>query len=165
MNARLYARVSHANDDQDPANQLVPLRQFAKARGWKILEEYVDRASAVDLRKRTAWARLMADAEASEIVAVWRLDRAFRSTLHAARDIEALKAKGAKFVSTTEGFDLTTNGGQLMFDVMAAFAAAERRTISERIRIAKALARKSGRPLGGFPRGRKRRGVRGKMES
>jgi DNA invertase Pin-like site-specific DNA recombinase len=160
---RLYARVSHSNGDQHPEGQLMPLRRFAAARGWKVIRTYVDRASATNERRRTAWARLITDALPHEVVCVWRLDHAFRSVLQAARDVERLKSSGVGFLSMTEGFDLTTNGGQLMFDVLVAFAAFERRTISERIRSGQARARAQGLPHGGFPKGTKRVGRRGKM--
>jgi DNA invertase Pin-like site-specific DNA recombinase len=161
VRARLYARVSHSNGDQNPENQLVPLRKFADARGWKVAGVYTDKASAVgkDNRvnaKRVEWARLMSDAKVGEVILVWRLDRAFRSVIHAAEDVEALKSRGVAFVSMTEGFDVTTNGGQLFFDMLAAFAAFERRTISERIRNDKAIAREKHRKLGGWRKGKRR---------
>jgi DNA invertase Pin-like site-specific DNA recombinase len=162
-NVRLYARVSHANGDQHPEGQLMPLRKFAAARGWKVIRTYVDRASATNERRRTAWARLMADAAPKEVVLVWRLDRAFRSVLHAARDVERLKSRGVSFVSMTEGFDLATSSGRLMFDLLVAFADFERRTISERIKSGQARARAQGLSHGGFPKGMRRAGRRGKM--
>jgi DNA invertase Pin-like site-specific DNA recombinase len=78
-NVRLYARVSHSNGDQHPEGQLMPLRRFAVARGWKVIRIYVDRASATNERRRTAWARLMADAAPKEVVCVLRLDRALKA--------------------------------------------------------------------------------------
>lgn len=162
MQVRLYARVSHANGDQDPEGQLRPLRAYAAAHEWTVVREYVDKASAVNAKRRTEWARLMKDVQPGEVVAVWRLDRAFRSVIQAAQDVEAMKQRGVVFASTTEGFDLSTNGGQLFFDMLAAFAAFERRTIAERIKAGKARARAQGRSSGGYPRGVPRAGVRGK---
>jgi len=51
--AGLCARVSTDDKGQDPDVQLRDLRQFAAARGWEA-EEYVDHASAADLRGRSA---------------------------------------------------------------------------------------------------------------
>ena len=38
----LYARVSTKNNGQDPETQLSALREYAKARGFEVFEEYVD---------------------------------------------------------------------------------------------------------------------------
>lgn len=77
----IYARVSTRDKDQDPEVQLVPLREYAQAHGWETVE-FVDVAPAGDLRRRTAWRRLLADAARRrwDAVLVWKLDRAFRSS-------------------------------------------------------------------------------------
>jgi DNA invertase Pin-like site-specific DNA recombinase len=41
----IYARVRTKNKGQDPENQLQKLREFAKAQGWEIVREYVDRVA------------------------------------------------------------------------------------------------------------------------
>ena len=56
--AALYARVSTDDKGQDPETQLHQLRQAAGVQGVRV---YVDRASAADLRGRTAWRELMED--------------------------------------------------------------------------------------------------------
>ena len=38
----IYARVSTANHGQDVPMQTRELRQFAEARGWQIVGEYID---------------------------------------------------------------------------------------------------------------------------
>jgi DNA invertase Pin-like site-specific DNA recombinase len=60
------------------------MRDYVRARGWEVAE-YVDTAADGDLAHRKAWARLLEDAARRRIdrVLVWKLDRAFRSTLHA----------------------------------------------------------------------------------
>ena len=57
----LYARVSTEDRGQDPELQLVPMREHAAARGWEVIE-YVDQASAGDLRGRRGWRQLLEDA-------------------------------------------------------------------------------------------------------
>ena len=57
--AALYARVSTGDKDQDRMTQLMPLREFAHAQGWDIAGEFVDTASATDLRGRTTWRELL----------------------------------------------------------------------------------------------------------
>jgi DNA invertase Pin-like site-specific DNA recombinase len=98
VQAALYARVSTRDKDQDPEVQLVPMRQHADARGWKATG-YVDRASAAHMGGRTAWARLVEDARRRQVdlVMVWKLDRAFRSTLHCLRTLESWEHQGVGF--------------------------------------------------------------------
>ena len=99
----LYARVSTRDKDQDPELQLGPLREYVAARGWKATE-YVDRAPAGDLAHRTSWRRLLADAASRRIdlVLVWKLDRAFRSTLDALSTLQDLEHRGVGFASITQ---------------------------------------------------------------
>jgi DNA invertase Pin-like site-specific DNA recombinase len=42
MRAALYARVSTANNGQDPEVQLRELREYCQRRGWELTGEYVD---------------------------------------------------------------------------------------------------------------------------
>jgi len=55
----LYARVSTKDKYQEPETQLYGLRQYAAQRGWEVVREYVDQASATDLRSRIAWRKLL----------------------------------------------------------------------------------------------------------
>jgi DNA invertase Pin-like site-specific DNA recombinase len=63
----LYARVSTndrdqnpADRDQNPATQLRPLREHARTLAdVDLVGEFVDRASADDLRGRRAWRQLL----------------------------------------------------------------------------------------------------------
>ncbi len=43
-----HAHVSTRDKDQDPETQLYALRNYAAQRGWEIVVEYVDQASATD---------------------------------------------------------------------------------------------------------------------
>jgi len=53
MRAAIYARVSTIDKGQDPDLQLKPLREYCKARGWTIVEEFVDHCSgSKDSRSR-----------------------------------------------------------------------------------------------------------------
>ena len=38
----IYARVSTANNGQDPTMQTRELREYCERRGWKFVGEYVD---------------------------------------------------------------------------------------------------------------------------
>jgi len=42
MKVAIYARVSTANNGQDPTMQTRELREYAERRGWTVTGEYVD---------------------------------------------------------------------------------------------------------------------------
>ncbi len=143
---RLYARVSTADKDQDPETQLPAL---LAANGPDAVK-YVETASAIG--KRPVWRRLLKEAGPGDTVMVWKLDRAFRSVADAANTLKELEARGVAFRTLTEGFDTSTSGGRLMFNVLASIAEFERDLLSERTRAGMARVKKygsvSGRPIG-----------------
>lgn len=147
MRVALYERVSTADKDQDPETQGVALREYAAAQTWTVAGEYVDRASATDLRGRTAWRRLLEDAakRRADVILVWKLDRAFRSVAHMAQTVEQLRRWGVGLRSYSEPW-LDTSGispvGDLMLNILASFAQFERALIAERVRAGMARARK-----------------------
>ena len=160
LRVALYARVSTRDRDQDPELQLVPLREYVASRGW-VATEYVDQASAPDLGRRTAWHRLLKDARRrrADRIMVWKLDRAFRSTLHALRTLEELDGWGVGFEVLTQPIDTSTPMGRLIFAVLAAVAEMERSLIADRVREGMAHARRHGKQIG-RPRVEARRGFR-----
>ena len=146
----LYARVSTRDKEQDPELQLVPLREYLAARGWQATE-YVDQAAAGDLAHRTAWARLLADATQRKVdlVMVWKLDRAFRSTLHALSTLRDLDHHGVGFASLTQPeLDTTSPTGRLVFTILAAVAEMERELIRDRVREGMRQAAAKGARIG-----------------
>jgi DNA invertase Pin-like site-specific DNA recombinase len=145
----IYARVSTRDHGQDPELQLVPLREWAAAHGGRT-SEYADLASAADLRGRTAWRRLLDDARHRriDVVAVWKLDRAFRSSLEAATTLAELRDHGVDFVAITQPIDTTTPTGRLIYAVLAAVAEMERDLIVERVREGMKNARRRGARIG-----------------
>ncbi|HEV2443483.1 MAG TPA: recombinase family protein [Steroidobacteraceae bacterium] len=155
MKVALYARVSKDDASQDPLNQLLPLREFCQQKGWAITREYVDRASAADLRGRVAWRQMLDDAERRRfaILLLWKLDRGFRSTLHAADSLNRLQGYGVALKSLTEEWaDGTTPAGTLMRTILIAFAEFEREQIRARTRLGVARARTQGTRLGRRPK-------------
>jgi DNA invertase Pin-like site-specific DNA recombinase len=154
----LYARVSKGNGSQDPENQLRDLRKLAELKGWKIVREYVDRASG-SRESRPAFDRLMTDLQKGRIdaqaVLVWKIDRLGRSVRHLHNIIAELKDAGVAFVSWSDNIDLTTATGELIFGVLASVAQFELSLIRERtkagLRDAVAKGTKLGRPCGAKP--------------
>jgi DNA invertase Pin-like site-specific DNA recombinase len=75
---------------------------------------------------------------------VWKLDRLGRSLLDLITIVKNLEDRGVNFRSLTEGFDTTTNGGRLIFQIMGALAEYERNLIRERTRAGLAAAKAAG---------------------
>jgi DNA invertase Pin-like site-specific DNA recombinase len=149
----LYARVSTRDKDQDPELQLGAMRDYIRTRGWEA-SEYVDTAAAGDLAHRTAWARLLVDAAQRRIdrILVWKLDRAFRSTLHALATLRDLEHAGVGFASLTQPeLDTSSATGRLVFTILAAVAEMERELIADRVREGMRLAARRGARIGRPP--------------
>jgi len=154
MRIALYARVSTRDKDQNPETQLRPLRDYAAARPDDIVAEYVDMASATDLTHRAAWQRLLDDARHRQLdmVIVWRMDRAFRSVLHAAQTLEAFKGWGIGLKSYQEAWlDTTTPMGEMLYYITIAYAQLEKNLIGERVKAGLDRAKAEGKRLGKPP--------------
>jgi DNA invertase Pin-like site-specific DNA recombinase len=147
MRAALYARVS--TTDQNTENQLGPLREYARARGWTV-SEYVDHGISGTRERRPALDAMLAAARARRLDAVVcvRLDRLARSTRHLLTLAAELEALGVDLVATEQAVDTTTPAGRLLFTVLGAIAAFERDLIVERVRAGIARARAQGKHLG-----------------
>jgi DNA invertase Pin-like site-specific DNA recombinase len=80
----IYARVSTANNGQDPKMQTRELLEYCERRGWKFAGEYVDEGISGSKDNRPELNRLMADAHHRrfDAVVVWRFDRFARSVSH-----------------------------------------------------------------------------------
>jgi DNA invertase Pin-like site-specific DNA recombinase len=148
----IYARVSTTNHGQDVSLQTRELEQFAQARGWKMVDAYIDAGVSGAKDSRPELNRLMADAHKRrfDVVAVWRFDRFARSVSHLLRALETFNALGIAFVSLSEQMDTTTPTGKMVFTVLGAVAELERSLIAERVRAglrnARAKAKTLGRP-------------------
>ncbi len=143
-----YCRVSKL--DQDPALQDHETGQLAAARGWEIVETYLDHGVSGARERRPALDKMMCDARKRrfDAILVWRSDRLFRSLRHMVETIEELAGLGVGFVSAREPLDTTTPSGKLMLHLVAAFAEFERSVLIERVRAGLAVARRKGKRLG-----------------
>ncbi len=86
-----------------------------------------------------------------DCLVVWRLDRLGRSLKHLLEVVEDLEKRCAGFISLQEGFDTTTGGGRLVFQIFGALAEFERNLIRERtkagLEAARARGKKGGRKM------------------
>lgn len=159
----LYARVSKEEGDkndrryQEPENQLEPLREWAKSRGWIVYKEYVDRGSGAD-PNREKFNELIHDSLTSKFskVLVWKLDRFSRETMsQVVGRLERLKSRGVAILSLTESWLDTSKENpmsEVIIAIMAWAAAEERRKISERTKAGIAKRRAIGQWRGGRPK-------------
>ena len=131
----IYARVSTANNGQDPSMQTRELREYCERRGWQLAGEYVDLGISGAREKRPELDRLMSDAHRRrfDAVVVWKFDRFARSVSHLLRALETFKALGIEFVSLSEQVDTSTPTGKMVFTVLGGVAELERRLIAERV--------------------------------
>jgi DNA invertase Pin-like site-specific DNA recombinase len=145
----LYARVSTSENRQDPENQLRRLREFASARGFEVVEEYVDRAFGAD-PNRPALTAMMEAARKRRVdaVAIVRLDRIMRSTINLLRVLEDMEAWGIHLICLDQPIDTSTPSGRLLTTIISAVATFERELISERVKDGMARARANGIHLG-----------------
>ena len=146
----IYARVSTTNHGQDVTLQTRELQQFAEARGWRLVDSYLDLGISGSKDKRPELDRLMADAHRRkfDVVIVWKCDRFARSVSHLLRALETFNALGISFVSLSEQMDTTTPTGKMVFTVLGAVAELERSLIAERVRAGLRNARAKGKTLG-----------------
>lgn len=152
--AAIYARVSTTDKGQDVENQLVQLRRYAKAQGWKT-REFVDHASGKH-SDREQFQAMFEAASRREIgvVVVWALDRFTREGIgETFAHLKRLHGYGVQFESFSEPHFRTTGPfGEVFAELMIALAAfiakQERQRISDRTKAGLATARAKGKTLG-----------------
>ena len=150
MKAAIYARVSTANNGQDPTVQTRELEEYCQRRGWKVAGQYIDVGISGAREKRPELDRLIADAHRRKFdaVIVWKFDRFARSVSHLLRALENFKSLGIEFVSLSEQVDTSTPTGKMVFTVLGAVAELERSLIAERVKAGLRNARAKGKRLG-----------------
>ena len=168
MRAALYARVSTPSSSkkqtregdrerQDPEVQLLKLRAYVQARGWDIVDEYVDRKSGAD-PNRPALRDLERDIDAGKVdaVLVVRLDRIMRSTANFVQFLTMLderpdgtpRSRPVALIATDQNLDTSTPAGRLMRTIIMAVAEYERDIIRERVLDGMSKAKADGKTFG-----------------
>lgn len=144
----LYARVSTLDKGQNPETQLIQLRQYAQARNFEIVSEFIDHASGTS-EDRTQYKLMMAAAKKRklDVVLVWRYDRFARSTQALVNALKEFQSIGIDFISYQENIDTTTPTGELIFHVMASLAQFESSLISQRVKAGMARAKAQGKQI------------------
>jgi DNA invertase Pin-like site-specific DNA recombinase len=153
MRIAIYARVSKDNGSQTPKNQLIPLRNFAKALGGTVSNEYIDYASGAGIKDRVEFLRLLDDSDRHkhDLILVTALDRLSREGINNTLGyLERLKRNGVAVKSLSESWLDTRDEGvaQLLLAIFAWVALQERKRLVERVKLGLARAKKEGKVLG-----------------
>lgn len=134
--AALYIRVSTQEQTEGYSidAQRESLVAYAKARGIKIHDVFVDPGYSGSNLNRPGIQQLISELDFFDTVIVAKLDRLSRSqkdTLHLIEDI--FIPKGKTFISISESFDTSTPFGRAMIGMLSVFAQLERENIKERM--------------------------------
>jgi DNA invertase Pin-like site-specific DNA recombinase len=147
MKVALYARVS-MRLKQNPENQLLALRDWAKQAGHDVHGEYVDLISSKDTRPNKEEVLRLLRLGVVDGVAFYALDRWGRNASELVLELEEAVGSGWSMISLKDGLDLSTAAGRFMANVISAMANFERERIRERTLLGLARARSQGKKLG-----------------
>jgi DNA invertase Pin-like site-specific DNA recombinase len=160
-----YTRVS--TGDQDTANQLRVLTEWAEQRGFEIFKIYEEEESAWKAGHQKQLAALIANARLRrfQAVLVWSLDRISREgALAILTFVQKLSGYGVKVLSYQESWtEAPGEIGELLFALTGWVARMESQRRSERTKAGlarvKAQGKRLGRPAGSKDKKRRRRRI------
>lgn len=145
-----YVRVStieQADSGLGMEAQRATIDREVDRREWSLCDVYVDAgASGKSLvgRPGLAVALDVLDGRGADVLVVAKLDRLSRSLLDFASLMDRAQRRGWSVVALDLGVDTTTPAGEMMVNVLAAFAQYERRIIGQRTKEAMAQAKARG---------------------
>jgi DNA invertase Pin-like site-specific DNA recombinase len=152
MKAAIYARVSKANGDQTPENQIEALTEWARRLGQELVATYVDRQTgSTDDRPALKEALRAAHERRFDVLLVAALDRVSRGGVASLAGIlEKLAATNVAIKSLREEWLDTTSPltRELLVAVFAWIAKVERAQLIERTKAGMARARRRGVQIG-----------------
>jgi hypothetical protein len=116
-----YVRVS--DKDQSENLQVDAL----KAAGCNVI--YGDHGVSGKIKKRVGLDDMLNSLKSGDTLAVWKLDRLGRSTIHLLQLLSDLRDRGVDFQAITQGIDTTTAVGRMLYGQLAVFAEYGNRSI------------------------------------
>lgn len=149
-----YARVSTDNqlENYSIEEQTDRLKAYCAAKGWTLLQIYVDGGFSGGNTDRPALRQMLDAVREGNIdaVVVYKLDRLSRSQKDTLMLIEdELLAHKCDFVSINENFDTSTPFGRAMIGILSVFAQLEKDQITERFTMGRIGRGKAGYYHGG----------------
>jgi len=159
LRAAIYIRVSTA--EQEAANQLPALEDYARRRGFEIVQIYSEAESAWKAGHQAELARLIEDARKGrfQTVLVWALDRLSREGALAILSlVDKLKKYGVRVISYQESWtEAPGDLADILYAITGWVARMESQRRSERTRAGLERARLQGKPIGKRGRDKKKR--------
>ena len=149
-----YLRVSTATQFQSGAglaDQRQAIRAECDRRGWNLSRVWADDAASgrtIDRRPELQEALDSLRTGQASVLVTAKLDRLSRSVLDFAALMARAEREGWAIVVLDVNVDTSTPSGEMMANVVAAFAQYERRLISDRTKRALAVKRSEGVQLG-----------------
>lgn len=151
--AVLYRRVSTREQGESGLGlgaQLATLEREAEHRGWTIVGDHHDVASGRRTNGRHGLEAALAMLRSGEadILAVAKLDRLARSTVHFGQLLKTASRQGWAVVALDVGVDTTTSNGRLVAKILMDVAEWEAERIGDRTSEALAEKKAGGAQLG-----------------
>ena len=155
--ASAYVRISVITEESDSlARQEHHIRQFAKLRGFDVVEIRRDEGVSGVAKVRPAYEKWLDDARSGrvKVLLAYHMDRVSRGGLVAlASLLTVLDATGARLMTVADGTDSDSPAFRLTAAVVAEVAAAEHKSIRRRVTDRHASDRRNGywtmpRPFG-----------------
>jgi len=147
MRVALYARVS--TEEQNNANQMDRLVEFACSREYEIAGLYEDKASGKN-KSRPELDRMVDDAKHKRFdrILATKIDRLGRSVIHLTELFEQMESYGVDIEMTDQSIDTSTSAGRFTRNILSAVAELERELISERTKAGLTRTAAAGKKLG-----------------
>lgn len=150
-----YVRVSSEEQAKGGISlemQATKIRAYCELNDLNLVELVADEGiSAKDIEHRPGFLRCleMLDNEQVDTLIVWRVDRAFRSTIDALTVRNTMERKGQTLISITDPVETSTASGKLQYGIKAVLNEYERDLISERTKAALEQKRANREKTGG----------------
>ena len=126
-------------------NQRLELEAAAAARGWTVVAAYCDNgiSGAKARDKRPGLDGMLKDAvrRKFDVVMAWSVDRVGRSLIDLIKTMQELRSANVNLFLLQQGTDTTTPHGNMIFQVLGAFAEFERALIVSRVNTGIARAK------------------------
>lgn len=142
MKKLAYLRIS--TQEQRPDRQIDGMQGLCD-------ELFIEYASGATM-KRPVFDEVLNKLDKGDILYVWDLDRAFRSTLDAIQTADNLQQRSIALNIVNLQLDTRTPAGRLVYTVLSACAEFERRLISQRTKEGMAAAKRRGKKIGRPPK-------------
>lgn len=150
MKAALYLRVS--TTEQEAANQLPALEDYAERRGFEVVQVYSENETAWRNGHQAELAKLLEDARKGkfEVLLIWGLDRLCREGALAILSlVDKLKRYGVRVISYQESWtEAPGDLADILYAITGWVAKMESQRRSERTKAGLERARREGKPIG-----------------